>query len=226
MPTATCSRCQQNSHVALRRGVRLAAIGCPHCGATELHLASKGRPNQNAGRRYERCGRCDRRGLHHQHPAWPWEPKYVVAGPFPAGTAACPVEEPVPAGRTRHQQVHQALHRVLGAASRWATDTETAQLEALAGDPLGDCPVCAAAGDGWNAGFHHQGRRFAAGAALIADCVSCQHTVLRAVLRDDPAARGAVDDEELLDRLLAHAAEVPPTVRDPAPTAAGGGGTR
>lgn len=32
MLTATCSQCQQSIHVALRRGTRLAAIACPHCG--------------------------------------------------------------------------------------------------------------------------------------------------------------------------------------------------
>jgi hypothetical protein len=127
MPTVTRGTCQTPTHVALRRGVRPAALACPACNAHDLHRPNTGQANPNPGRRYERCTRCDRRGLHHRHPAWPWEPKYAVAGPFPAGTPACHVEEPVPAtGRIRHQQVFQAVRAVLGDTDRWATDAETA----------------------------------------------------------------------------------------------------
>lgn len=207
MPMVTCGKCQTPSHVALRRGVRLASIACPSCGAHDLHRPNKGQVNPNAGRRYERCARCDRRGLHLTHPAWPWEPKFAVAGPFEAGTPACHVEEPVPAtGRIRHHQVDAAVRAVLGDTDRWATDAETAQLETIAGTPLGDCPVCTPAGDGWNAGFYSQATRFATSTALIAVCESCQHTVLRAVRRDRPGTRAEAEAEEVVGRLLAQPA--------------------
>lgn len=72
-------------------------------------------------------------------------------------------------------------------------------------------------GDGWNAGFYSQATRFATGTALIAVCESCQHTVLRAVLRDRPEMRAHADAEAALHRLLAPPAGVDVT----APASAG-----
>lgn len=187
MPTVICQQCANTTTVAFRRGFRLATIGCPTCGATKLHLPHKDTANVNAGRRYEHCTRCQRRGLNLTHPAWPWEPKYVQAGPFPAGTPACRVEEPVPAtGRIRHRDVHDAVVAVLGPRQRWASNDEEQHLHTTAA-PLPDtCPVCTPAGPGWNSGFFHQAYRFAGGLALLAVCESCHHTILRAALADRP----------------------------------------
>lgn len=187
MPTVTCQHCANTTTVRFSRGARLAEIACPTCGAKALHRPHKGTPNVNAGRRYEHCARCQRRGLNLTRPPWPWEPKYVEAGPFPADAPACRVEEPVPAtGRDRYNHIVDAVCAVLGPLQRWANDDEEQHLQATAA-PLPDaCPACTPAGPGWNGGFFHQAHRFTGGLALLAICQSCQHTILRTALADQP----------------------------------------
>ena len=185
MPSVTCFACGAETHVRFRRGVRLAEISCPICGQAALHRPHKGARNRNAGKTYERCAHCDKRGLHLLHPAFEWRPKYQTsANSYPAGSPACWFHEPVPApGRASYPDVENAAIERLGERQRWANDEERAQLQSDAA-PLIDCPVCAPFGDGWNRGFYDHALRFAAGLALLSSCESCGHTIQRAAVHE------------------------------------------
>lgn len=196
MPDVTCFSCGTHTCVRFRRGVRLVEIACPQCGETALHRPNKGGANPNAGRTYETCSRCGRRGLHLAHPEYEWQPKYEPsASSYPPGSPACPSHEPVPAqGRTDYLDVEDRAVGNLGARQGWADDTETARLTASA-PPLGDCPVCSPLGEWWNRGFQYQALRFDAGLALLAICESCGHTILRAAFTDAEKRPGPVSDD-------------------------------
>jgi hypothetical protein len=146
-----------------------------------------------AGRTYETCVRCARRGLSLSHPAFEWEPKYEAGGEtYPAGSACCRAHEPVPAARASHWQVTAELSERLGPHDRAGFPGGAARqaLHAVAADAPRSCPVCAACGhsrenlyaeeDGdFSATYYLQ---FARGTAMVATCWDCGHTVELAAL--------------------------------------------
>jgi hypothetical protein len=200
VPAYRCSECGQRTEVRNTRGSRIADHPCGHCGAEgTLQGATAGRTSKHAGRRYERCAACDKRGLDHAHPPFEWEPKHGYAarpGPFPARSPACWREEPVPAARTRHETIHRELEARLGPrgqggpgqpGSGWASDDEQRRM----GLPVGwdevwadprlkeTCQVCGHAPrrpDDDHSTSHHIGAyRFERGAAAVLVCDGCGH---------------------------------------------------
>lgn len=183
MPGVACQGCGRGTNVSFRRGTRLADIPCPYCQKQELKLPTAGRPSPNAGRKYEHCAKCGKRGLHHVHPLFDWTPKYGTGEVFSAGTPCCVYHEPVPAARTAHATVHGSLTTRLGprrpGLSCWATKDERAALERLAATQPQLCHVCADAGLPQH-GFHTQAYGFTGGIALVAVCEGCGDTILLA----------------------------------------------
>ena len=205
MPAYRCSQCGKHTNVPSTRGSRIKDHPCEHCGTEgTLQGATAGRTSKNAGRSYQRCAACDRRGLDHTHPRFAWEPKYGYTarpGPYPAGSPACWREEPAPAARTRHQTVHRELvarygERGLGGPGQpgtaWASDDEQRRMGVPVGwdetwvDPrLREvCEVCGhrPADDGRSCSHHVGAYRFERGAAAVLVYEGCQHTRLIAEL--------------------------------------------
>jgi hypothetical protein len=180
MPGVICGECNHETAVRFRRGTRLADIRCPSCGQPALKMSTAGRANPNAGRTYERCAKCNKRGLHHKHPPFGWVPKYAAAddGPYPARSPCCWFHESVPAARTSYDHVTRALDARLGPASAnlWATAGAAAELEACAPPVPAACPICTAAGLP-ERGFHTQAHAYQRGTALLAICDGCCHTI-------------------------------------------------
>ena len=199
MPGVTCGSCGQGTSVSFRRGTRLADIGCPSCGKTELHLRSAGQPNRHKGRTYVNCIACGRRGLSPRYPEFDWQEK---AGPdvtYPAGSPCCRYShEPVPAARVRPEAVHARIRELLGprANRTWGTGEERAALEAVAtveAPERGECPVCKpwqphGMYGGW--AYHVEAEAFERGVALVACCDWCLNTILLATL---PAMEAETD---------------------------------
>jgi hypothetical protein len=164
------------------RGGRLGT--CPNDGS-RLQGPTTGRPSPSKGRKYERCARCDRRGLNHRHPHSVWVPKSpaVNAGPFPAGSPACWACGPVPAARADHATVlHSVIPRLGPRNYDRRLDQETWDiLEAASRRIPAACPVCISVG--WRDGRFHIGPYlYERGAALFGSCSRCGHTILLAVM--------------------------------------------
>jgi hypothetical protein len=191
VPAYSCSACGERTQVPNTRGSRIRDQACAHCGANgTLRGATTGRPSKHKGKTYERCAACNKRGLDHYHPAFPWEPKWSIAadqGPHPAGSPGCWGCEPVPAGRTRHATLHAQLEQRWGSRrlwDSWASDEEQAALAVDADSDAGwTCQVC---GDlevpgGWgDPQFLISYPRFEGGVAAVAGCQRCGHAVLLA----------------------------------------------
>ncbi len=194
MPGVVCGECGQRTNVRFRRGTRLADTPCPHCQKPQLKLPSAGQPSPNAGRTYEHCTICSRRGLHHKHPQFDWTPKYGGAGDrdevFPAGSPCCPAHQPVPAARTADSLVIGALEERLGPLDThlWPDDATERALAAVARAAPLRCPVCAAVGHSRpqacteDSDFQTHTRKFLRGAALLGCCWDCGHTLELAAL--------------------------------------------
>ena len=146
-----------------------------------------------AGRTFETCVRCGRRGLSLLRPAFDWEPKSEIAeATYPAGSPCCWTHEPVPAARVPHWKVTADLAERLGAAEhgRFPGDAGRAALAGVAVPPPRRCPVCAvrghtresiyAADDGDFAATDWL--QFARGAAMLGSCWDCGHTLELAAL--------------------------------------------
>ena len=193
MPGVTCSECGAGTNVSFRRGTRLADIECPGCGAKALHLRSAGQPNRHRGQQYERCARCNKRGLSHQHPPFAWVPKdaAVNTGPFPIGSPACWSCDPVPCARVDSPRAHRGAEAVLGKLDiwNWPDDNAREVLEAAAKVPAA-CAVCISVG--WRDGkYDTNAHLYENGAALLGHCWRCGHTILLAAMtHQEIAERG------------------------------------
>jgi hypothetical protein len=197
MPGVTCANCGTGTNVSFRRGTRLADLGCPNCGKTELRLRSAGQASKNKGRTYERCIIDGKRSLSHLHPAFEWTPKYSLAAEaHPAGEPCCWSHEPVPVTRTRSEVVLNSLVVILGPRGlggrrdpdpAWATDEQLATMEAMADIPE-TCPICVSVG--WTDGrFEVSWPAFKHGIALIGHCWRCGHTIELIRISSDGGAR-------------------------------------
>jgi hypothetical protein len=210
MPGVACGSCGQAAHVSFRRGVRLAEIACPGCGVTDLHLPRREGAGTTAGRSYETCVMCGKRRLSPLRPGYEWEPKYALGdpGPYPAGSPCCSSHEPVPAARATYARVLSGLEERLGplSAGDWAAaDATWAALEAIARPAPHRCPVCARSGRsrqsvyaGQDGDFTAtQAYRFERGAALLAWCWDCGHTLELAALCPGPVPRAGSNPNPL-----------------------------
>jgi hypothetical protein len=186
MPEVTCTNCHTKTHVRFQRGIRLANVPCPGCFEHTLAVSTKGATTRAKGRTYQHCARCGRRGLDLAQPPFRWEPRYGSEelttgmppwGRFDAGTRACRFEEAVPAnGRVRFADATA----IFGGEHRSGTREEATRLLERAAVLPDACPNCAPFGDPWNKGFCTEARWFDAGLVLVADCISCGHTIVRA----------------------------------------------
>ncbi len=195
MPTVICGACQHEASVRFMRGTCLADVGCPACGENKLHLPRRPGTKTTAGRTYEHCVACGRRGLSHLHKPYEWEPKYALPGqgkgPYPAGAPSCWSHEPVPAARTRYENVIADLQERLGPVqAQWPADAITQALHEIARPAPGRCPVCAAAGRRtdparWpeEGDFALQPQQLERGAALLGHCWDCGHVIEVAAMR-------------------------------------------
>ncbi len=197
MPRVVCGACQAPARVQFTAGTRLAAIACPACGARDLHLP-RAAGATTAGRTYETCVMCGKRGLSLRHPPAEWEPRYDAdgAGPYPAGSPCCWFHEPVPASRTRHSRVIEDLAERLGRhdPGRRPDDGTWEALDQIARAAPLRCPVCAAAGRSRNPVYAGDSDfsatdacQFERGAALLAWGWDCGNTIeLAALCRGGP----------------------------------------
>lgn len=196
MAEVVCGGCGQAASVRLTRGTRLAGLSCPSCGAQDLHRPRPAGAGTTAGRTYETCVMCGKRGLSLLHRPYEWEPKYPDAspGPYPAGSPCCWFHEPVPAARTTHPHVIRDLEERLGpldARLSLPDDATQAALDAIARPAPHQCPVCTAFGHSQESMYAvedgdfsaSQAYQFDRGSALLAWCWDCGHTLELAALR-------------------------------------------
>ena len=185
-----CPDCEYSEVSDNHRGGRLGT--CPHDGS-QLQAPTAGRPSPNRGRSYERCARCNSRGLSHRHPHFVWVPKdaTVNTGPFPIGSPACRSCDPVPRARVDSPRVHRAGEALLGKLDIWNWPDNNARevLEAAAKVPAA-CAVCISVG--WPDGkYDTNAYLYEKGAALLGHCWRCGHTILLAAMtHEEIAARG------------------------------------
>ncbi len=195
MPGVVCSACQHAVNVPFTRGTRLADISCPGCGAKKLHVPRPAGARTTAGRSYETCVACGKRGLGHLRRPYEWVPKHPAGDddpePYPAGTPCCWICEPVPAARASWPRVIRDLEERLGpAGSRWPGEAAEAALGEIARLAPARCPVCAAAGRSRESVYADDGdfsaiqaHQFERGTALLGHCWDCGHTLELAALR-------------------------------------------
>jgi hypothetical protein len=235
VPEVVCGRCGQAARVSFSRGTTLAAIACPACGVADLHVPRAADAVTTAGRTYETCVMCGKRGMSLLHRPYRWEPKHAIGdtGPYPPGSPCCWFHEPVPAARTAHSRVITDLEDRLGPldpALALPDDDTQAALDTIARPAPRGCMVCAAFGHsqesiyaGEDGDFSAiQPYRFERGAALLAWCWDCGHTLELAALRPGGpfVAAATVPAQETLWETLSWAV----TVRGLSPKARPGRG--